>query len=130
MPFQAGQKRPASAGRRKGVGNKRTRDLIEILDKAGYCPIADLIEVAAIARKEYERSEEIFDLIQEKRVDVGMMPLSESEAPTYLKIIQTSAAQIAPYVYPKKKSVEIKGEDGKDLFESLTAVFKKLADGK
>lgn len=129
MPFEPGNPKPEKAGRRKGVANKRTRELISILDAAGYCPVADLIETAAIARQEYDRAAEIFDAIQEKRCDYKLVPLSESTAPTYLKIMQSSAADIMPYLYPKRKSIEFQDPNGTAV-NALTEIFKRIADSK
>lgn len=112
-----------TGGRSKGVRNKRTRELLQILDAAGYCPIADLIETAELAREEYDRASEIFDAIQDKRASFDMVPLAESTAPTYLKIMQASAASMLPYMYPKLKSTEHTGPNGKDLFQTLSQFF-------
>lgn len=120
---------PKYGGRKKGATNKRTRDLITILDAAGYCPIAKLIEASEIASQEIERIGAIYDAIEERRSDRGMAPLTD-EMPNYLKVIQKSAEAIAPYLYPKRKAVELSAPGGKDIFDSLTQVFKRVADAK
>lgn len=117
-------------GRAKGIKNKRTRELIEILDAAGYCPVAELIEVGAIARQEYERAGEIYDAIQEKRDGAGLnAPLTDT-APTYLKLMQDSAKDVMPYLYPKRKSVELSGKDGQDLFTSFNDLVRRAVGDK
>jgi hypothetical protein len=116
-------------GRQKGALNKRTRELIEILDARGYCAVSELIEVGALARKEYERAEEIYDAIQEKRISHDLVPLTESVAPTYLKIMQQSAAELMPYMYPKRKAIELTGKDGADFLRSFADIIKQVADG-
>lgn len=113
-------------GRKKGVPNKKTQELIDILEASGYSPAAELIRIAAIAEKEYDRSSEIYDAIQEKRTLAGInSPLSDI-APTYLKIMQDSASDMMNYVYPKRKAVELTGENGKDLFGSFTDMAKRV----
>ncbi len=119
-----------SGGRLKGTPNKRTLDLMAILEEKGYSPVAELIEVGALARLEYERSAEIFDAIQDKRADYDMVPLNESTAPTYLKIMQSSAAELMQYAYPKRKAVELSAPGGGDLFQSFVDLVKQSADAK
>lgn len=124
MPFEVGKKK--LAGRSRGVRNKRTRELLAILDAHGYCPVADLVETAVIARQEYERADQIFEAIQNKRATLEMVPLTESLAPTYLKIIQDSAKGIMPYVYPKLQSVAHTGPSGQDLSASFGALVQAV----
>jgi hypothetical protein len=119
---------PKTGGRKKATPNKKTQDLIDILESKGYSPAAELIRIAAIAEKEYDRSAEIFDAIQDARIAKKLIPLSESTAPTYLKIMQSSASDMMNYVYPKRKAVELTGEGGKDLFTSFTDLMKDLVD--
>jgi hypothetical protein len=111
-------------GRAKGTVNKRTRDLIAILDSHGYCPLADLIWGSAVAKKEYERVSEIYDAIQAKRVDADIKTPLQDMAPVYLKQICDNAVDMLPYLYPKRKSIELEGEAS----DSLTALLKVLAD--
>lgn len=118
------------AGRKKGSLNKRTQDLIELLEERGYSPVAELIEVGAYARKEYERSAEIYDAIQAKREGHEIRTPLNDTAPTYLQIMQKSAAEIMPYMYPKRKAIEHTGANGESLFQSLSDLFKQVADAK
>ena len=118
---QPGERR---GGRKKGALNKKTLDLIETLSAKGYDPVAELIRIAAIAEKEYERADEIFDAIQARRHDLKLVPLSESTAPTYLKIMQASASDLMNYVYPKRKAIELTGKDGADLGNSFLDLVK------
>jgi hypothetical protein len=124
-----------TGGRQKGTANKVPYalrfDLLETLKERGFDPVAELIRVNQEAWKEYNRASEIYDAIQDKRVDKGLVPLTESTAPTYLKIAQDSAKDIMKYVYPQKKAVTVDpGVEGKNIFESLTEVFKKISDSK
>lgn len=124
----AGPGRGKTGGRKKGTLNADTAGLCDLLDKAGYSPVAELIWAAEVAKLEYARAAEVFDAIQAKRASFEMTPLTESDAPTFLKIVQASAANIMPYVYPKRKAVEITGKDGADLFQSFGAIMKQAHD--
>lgn len=116
-------------GRKKNTPNKRTRDLIEILDKANYCAVAELIEVGAIARKEYERSAEVFDAICDQKKKDGVRTPTVDNGPTYLKLMQDSASDLLPYLYPKRKAIELEDPDGV-MMNVMTAIFKQIADVK
>ena len=119
-----------TGGRKRGALNKRTRDLIQILEQAGYCPVAEIIEIGALAKKEYQRSALIYDAIEDKRIEANIKtPLSDT-APTYLKLMQDSALGIMPFMYPKRKAVELTGSEGKDFFQSFTSLIKEIAKDK
>lgn len=115
---------PKTGGRRKGTPNKRTRELVAILDEHGYCPIADAIWVAAVAKKEYERSGEIYDAIQDERTKQDVRTPLVDTAPDYLRIVQTSALGIAPYAFPKRKSIEFDGANAKDFITAFGELAK------
>lgn len=117
---------PKTGGRKKGQPNIRTRELIEILDNAGYCPVARLIAVAEAAEKEYQRAEQIYDAIEAKKDVAGITTPTADMAPHYLKLMETCAADLLPYMYPKRKSIEVTGQDGQNVFQSLTDVFKEM----
>lgn len=118
-----------NSGRRKGTPNKRTRELIAILDEHGYCPIADLIETAALAKKEYQRCELIHDAICDSKAVQGIRTPTQDTAPQYLALIQKSAAEIAPYLFPRRKAIEFNDPNG-TAANTLTAIFKRIADSK
>lgn len=118
-----------SGGRQKGGLRKRTRELLDILDAAGHCPIADLIYASEMAKKEYKRSAQIFDLICEKRTEDKKQLPTFDNGDKYLGIIVKSAAALAPYMYPKLAALAIQGTNGKDMFASFTEIMKQLSDG-
>lgn len=112
---------PKTGGRKKGTLNKRTRELIEILDSHGYCPISELIEVAVLARKEY-------DAIEDKKTLAGITTPTVDTAPQYLKIMQDSARDIAPYAHAKRRPVDSDGKEDqseKTLLEILHRLESK-----
>ena len=111
-----------TGGRTKGVPNKRTKELCDILSSKGYDPVAELIRVSKLAEKEYDRADEIFDKIQDDRAKAEMMPLyTEPKCDVYLKIMQSSASDIMQYVHAKRKALDanIKTEDA-----PLVVVYK------
>lgn len=120
---------PKTGGRQKGTLNRQTRDLIEILDAKGYCPIAKFIEMGAKAEKYLEGMDSLRKAIDEKRATFNMIPMND-ETCNYMRIVQDSAKNIAPYLYPKRKAVELSAPGGKDIFDSLTQMFKRVADAK
>lgn len=99
-------------GREPGTPNKRTQDLIDRLEELGYDPVAELIRVYANA------------------LDCSMACPNPVAGAMYLKIAQSAAADLMPYLYPKRKSVELTGKDGEQLFQSFTEMVKKVADTK
>ena len=100
------------AGRKKGIPNLRTNDLIAILEAHGYNPVAKLIEIGRMAEAQY-REEAKF---------------RGEDAPKYLAIAQQSANNLMPYMFPKRRSVELTGEGGKDIFQTFIDVVKSVAD--
>lgn len=116
-------------GRAKGVKNKATLDLIQTLNEKGYSPVAELIRIAHKAEIEYDRAAEVFDAICDKRASEDMIPLHNDNAVNYLKVMQSCAADLMPYVYPRRKAVEVTGADGENLFQSFADMVKRVADG-
>jgi hypothetical protein len=86
MPFEEGSKK--AGGRKPGTPNKRTLTLIEVLEQHGYSPVAELIELASLAKQNYK---------------VSVDPVNASN---WIKIGVTCATGILPYVYPKRKPAE------------------------
>lgn len=116
MPFKPGEKRAATAGRRRGTTNKRTLDLVCHLEDLGFDPVAKLVLIFSDAMDDYAT-------LRGKTVAPG-----NDTAAGFLKIAESACADIMPYMYPKRKAVEVTGEDGKDLFQSFGQFVKNLAD--
>lgn len=103
---------PKTGGRKKGVPNKRTQAFLDILEAHGFCPVTALIKNYKLAMKEYRRSADVFDAINDKRSTFEMTPLQD-EAHTYLKIAQSAASDLMQYAHPKRKAIELSSsEDG------------------
>jgi hypothetical protein len=85
MPFEQGRKK--TGGRIPQTPNKRTGQLVELLEEHGYSPVAELIEWAAMARDEYEQAD-------------------SQTRPQWARIGVQNALGILPYLYPKRKAQE------------------------
>lgn len=97
MPFQ-----PGNRGKPKGAIHKRTREAIERLEAAGFCPITALIEGHKIAMARFV---EELDMVESNRLS----PM-ESSASQYLKMAIDCSRELMAYSYPKLKAVELKKE--------------------
>lgn len=108
MPFEPGQKK--YAGRKAGTKNKMLPavrlDLLETLREKGFDPVAELIRVNREAWEKYTVS---FPDI----------------APIYLKIAESSAADILPYIFPKVRPAE-PTQNSRDLLNALGQAFASL----
>lgn len=113
MAAQPGHKK--AGGRTKGTPNLKTLDLIATLEEKGYFPVAELIRVSEEAWREYGRAAEIHDAIQNNRKRAGLPLMTETDAPKYLKIAQSCAADLMPYMYPRRKAIEFSGDADKTL---------------
>ncbi len=112
-------------GRIKGTPNASTKRLVAILEDADFCPITKLMNVYALAEKEYARSGEIYDAIMDKRADYKLAP-QEDSAPKYLAIMERSAADLMPYLYPRRKALEL--DVGEKTVQSFTELMQSLGD--
>jgi hypothetical protein len=98
-------------GRKKGTPNKKTLMLKEILEGLKFDPVTKMTEVYAIA---LERALDGYD------GDVDMRN-------TYLSISQKCCADLLPYIYPRRKAVEISADEkmGRSLVDMVKAVSDK-----
>ncbi len=101
MPFKPGQKRPPSAGRKKGTPNSKTLELSELISKFGCQPGEVLARVA--------RGERIMALAYANK-ETGEF-VEHEVMPTLDQMIQADK-ELTQYVYPKRKAVEHSGEIG------------------
>lgn len=86
MAFDKGKSK--TGGRLRGTPNRRTQNLVELLNELNYSPVADLIEYSIMAKANVSASDD---------------PLIKS---SWVKIGVSCAAGLLPYVYPKRKPVE------------------------
>lgn len=120
MPFKPGDAKPPNSGRKKGQGDavprvrtegtttprpKFTREVSERLEVLGLDPISGLARIGIRA-----------------------------EAAGELAIAKSCYAELAQYVYPKRRAVEHSGPGGgpipisADPFESITRELSRLAE--
>lgn len=102
-----------TGGRTKGTPNVPTFDLIATLKEKGFEPAAALVEVYTEAMALYKKK-------NKDNKGWGAGPALDTAG--------RAASDLMEYVYPKRKSVELTGKEGADLFQSLTSLFKKIAD--
>ena len=83
--FEPGHKKIEGAGRKKGKPNKITSSLIEILEKANYCPAAEILKIL-------QNPKALISTADKVRFNLELMS----------------------YIYPKRKSIEVKDDTGKE----------------
>lgn len=106
---------PKTGGREKGTPNKRTQELVDILEEKGFSPASEIIRLYRRAWKEYRRYDEIYDAIQDERTNHEIkVPLTYDAIP-HLKLALDAAKELMNYVYPKRKAIEITGKNGGPL---------------
>lgn len=93
-------------GRVKGTPNRRTVEFQETLAKHNFNPAEALIFC-------YNEAKAIFDLRKKRNNLVGAL--------VALDRMETAAAEIAQFSYPKKKAVEHSGEVGVITFADFIA---------
>lgn len=91
-----------SGGRQKGAPNKRTLELQEILKNNDFCPVTKLMNVYDEALRSYADGQE--------------------DRAAMLGIAQRCASDLMPYLYPKRKAVELEPETGKTLVDILKSI--------
>lgn len=138
--LQLGPKSHGNAGRKKaggrkaGTPNKRTLDLVAQLRKIGYDPVAELIEAGNLAKQEWlahaERLEAIDEALQNETFSPKLLTNLSDKPYEYLKIMQGTAAAVMPYLFPKRKAVEITGEDGGDIFKTFGDIALSIHNSK
>lgn len=112
-----------SGGRKPGTPNRVTRDLIEELNAKGYSPVAALIETAFRAEKEFDRIKAVEARVNRDLTDDEQTIMTGDTALNWLKLSASCAADILPYVYPKRKAVEHSGPNGTPLNPSQTIIY-------
>ena len=93
-------KRPKTGGRKAGVPNKDKAKILAMIEATGCKhPIIGLAEVAMALHAQGE-----------------------------LKDAAGAYKELAQYVTPKRKAIEVTGEDGGPLEHSMEIIFKPVAD--
>lgn len=89
-----GERVPGS-GRKKGVVNKKTKDLMAMLESHGF----DAAEALVYC---YKEAQQIFEFRKKRSNLAGAL--------SALDRMETCASDLCQYVYPKKKAVEHSGK--------------------
>lgn len=110
-------------GRPKGSKNKWTEELHEIAQRLGVNPVEILLRFAAGDWKGlgYSSPTEIRYTMDGKPYEVDKIEVKERVR---------AAADAAPYLFPKRKSVEHSGPDGQALFGTLADLVKAASEKK
>ncbi len=109
--FQKGEPRPENAGRTKGTPNKRTTELLDILKELGCNPFE--FQALVITEKLVDRDGELVAVTLDQRI--------------------ICARDLAPYLLPKQKAIEVSGSLTVNVTpaeqaaeQSIEAVFQDL----
>ena len=128
MAWPKGKKKPTkTGGRKKGTPNKRTVELLEILEEEDFCPAQALIRIHRMALKQYEVFDQVIDQIKAAMEGEDQATIIRSlelagrlgyNAPTYLSISEQAARDVMNYAFPRRKAIEFKppSEGGQVIF--------------
>jgi len=90
------------AGRKKGTPNKRTQDIIERLNALNCDPIEGMAKIAGIAMKEGKKQD--------------------------LALAGQMYKELAQYVAPKRKAIELTGPEGQPIYIPIIKRFDGSMD--
>ena len=109
--FQKGEPRPEGAGRVKGTPNKRSIELLDILKELGCNPFE--FQARVITEQLVDRDGNLIDVTLDQRI--------------------ICARDLAPYLLPKQKAIEVRGSLTVNVTpaeqaaeQSIEAVFQHL----
>ena len=108
MPFKPGDKKLESSGRKKGVPNKKTFDAQVLAERLGVDPLEVLLHAASNNYQALGYDSEIRTKL------VGENAITEDTIPINTRV--QAAKEAAQYLYPKRKAIELKGDDGENIF--------------
>lgn len=103
-------------GRAKGTPNKRTWEAREVAERLGFCPIEALIHWARGDWKALGYDKGTKTVVLE---DGGTLEVDRIDE----NLRQKSTKDVVGYLYPQLKSVELGGDAGDAIAQSLTALI-------
>jgi len=103
MAAKKGQGKTPGSGRKKGTPNKRTLDLQARMEELGCDPIDFMVKVI--------KGEIVEDVVLGTHKGE---PIIRKMAPGY-DLQVACAKELAQYLYPKRKALELTGGDGEEL---------------
>lgn len=104
MAFEKGDPRPEGSGRKKGTPNKRTQELIELAEQCDADPFMFLIHVMKGDAKALGIGSNS-DVEYDDDGNEKLIPKIDFETR------MEAAKELMPYLYAKRKSVELKMDD-------------------
>ena len=113
-----------STGRPPGSLNRRSQQVIDVLERECFCPASKFIDLYGIALAKF--TEEV------AKEDSGRISPMESSAAKYLKIACDQVAHLATYAYPRLKTIEqvqaspLEGMNVQDKLEALKQAVRAL----
>lgn len=120
-----------TGGRKKGTPNKLTRDLIGYLEQRQYSPLGEVLDCL---EKERPTPEEVKkykqELVKRGISESEAKPLVRQFANDYLSTPQKIDVnmRLMEFVYPKRKSVEVKTEEKKEPPKFVINLKKRSGD--
>lgn len=121
MTFKVGDSKPEKAGRRKGVPNKRTNRVLELLDKEGYDP---LLEAVRMLKTPNMTREEILLEYESYLESCAQSDQAPEDIKKFIENIEANALtakdrldghiKLIKYVYPSRKAIEVSTEGDKN----------------
>lgn len=131
MAWPKGKSKDKTGGRKTGTPNKRTQELIEILEEEDFDPARKLIITYRKAMKQYLRYDRAIDRIMNgdpRHRDRLRGHDLHDQAPTYLRLAQDAAKELMQYRHPKRKAIELSGAVGGPLDAYLRMTPEERAD--
>jgi hypothetical protein len=108
MPFEAGQPRPEKAGRKPGSLNKTNQEVHELAEEFGITPM----------RVKYLLMLKKFKELGYKETEIEQLSIQE-----VIDIQSKNAADVAPYMYGKRKLIDSDGNDSRDPLVDLLEII-------
>ena len=112
------RRKRTAGGRPKGAVGKRTEYLQDLLANKEFNPAVKLMEVFQVAMEGFK----------EGKGDGPQVDLSHN----YLEIARKAASDLMPYVYPKRKAIELSAAEGSEntLTDLIKAIVAKPVDNE
>lgn len=104
---------PRIGGRIKGTPNKRTQDVMDRLAALGCDPIAAMAKAVSMDALALAIEGGYIDAADAKKDPIGCRARACDLYPPDLRL--KMAAELAQYVAPKRKAIEVTGEGGEPL---------------
>jgi hypothetical protein len=127
--------RKKTGGRKAGAPNKKSQEVIDKLDSLGCDPIEGMARIALQAEKDASDSfksiiDSMNEAITEGEEDIegvlnAIFSKHTKERREHLLLAGGMYKELAQYVAPKRKAVEMSGPDGKDLIpEAIKVIYE------